>query len=368
MKMLGLMVFLWAATSSVHAQSQPAPAQAPQAKLRVVAKQAEPFAFEANGEITGYSVDLWRRVAKDAGLDFELTLLKTVPEVLDAVGKGQADIAIGALSITAEREKVLDFTQPIFTESGLQIAAHARSQGSAFAAFKALLNKGTMTVVGTMLLILFVVSNLLWLGERRRNNDSFPDEYKRGFIEALWWCVSTMLTGGCENLAPRALWGRLVGVVWMVGGIALTSYVTATLAASMTVNTLTSDVRGLGDLVGKPVATVTGSSAEAFLKALKYDVRGYDDVESAMKALQTNEAKATVYDSPILRYYLSKHPMADVQLVGGRFEKQAYGFALPNGSPLRKRINQTLLQQDILQFREDLDNRWFSAITDGAKQ
>lgn len=363
MTSLRLLLLLLAAPLPLLAQQS----TTPPAKLRVVTKPAEPFAFDSKGEISGYSVDLWRRVAKDAGLEFDLTMLKTIPEVLDAVRTGKADVAIGALSITEDREKVLDFTQPFFDESGLQIAAHGRSSGSAFAVFGTLFNSSTLGVVGIMLAILFVVSNLLWLAERKKNPESFPERYKDGWFESLWWCVSTMLTGGCENLAPRGLAGRLVGVVWMIGSIALTSYVTATLAAAMTVNTLSSDVRGLGDLQGQTVATVTGSAADSYLKDLKLDVHGFDDVASAMDALQRNDVKAVVYDSPILRYYLSNHPGTDLQLVGALFEKQAYGFALQIGSPLRKKINQTLLKQDIQQYREDLDKKWFSTAKDGGK-
>ncbi|MDB6139653.1 MAG: amino acid transporter substrate-binding protein family, partial [Verrucomicrobiaceae bacterium] len=362
-----LCVVLLLLTGSVLSGFAQQAAAAPPAKLRVVTKPAEPFSFETKGEIGGYAVDLWRRVAKDAGLEFELKMLKSVPEVLEAVEKGQADVAIGALSITEDREKVLDFTQPFFDESGLQIVAHGRSSGSAFAAFGTLFNSSTLGVVGIMLAILFVVSNLLWLAERKKNPESFPEPYKEGLFESLWWCVSTMLTGGCENLAPRALPGRLVGVVWMIGGIALTSYVTATLAAAMTVNTLNSDIRNLGDLQAQPVATVTGSSAEVYLKELKYDVHGFENIGAAMDALKNNEVKGVIYDSPILRYYLSQHSGTDLQLVGSIFEKQAYGFALPIGSLLRKKINQTLLKEDVQQYRDELDKRWFAPAKDEAK-
>lgn len=346
------------------------PAQAQTAtpqKLRVVTKAAEPFAFESNGEIQGYSVDLWQRVAKRAGLEYEIKMLKTVPEVLEAVEKGQADVAIGALSITEEREKVLDFTQPIFNESGLQIAAHARSSGSAFSAFRSLLNGETLKVVGIMLAILLLASHLLWLSERKKNPESFPQPYKAGLFESLWWCVSVMLTGGCENLSPRAVSGRLIAVVWMIGGIALTSYVTATLAAAMTVNTLNSDVHSLADLQGLPVGTVNGTAAADYLKDLKYDAHAFDDLGKAMDALQNGDVKGVVYDSPLLRYYLAKHSGTGLQLVGSIFEKQAYGFALSLGSPLRKRINQALLKQDTEEYHEQLDKKWFASDKDKDK-
>ena len=84
MKYLSLLLLL--TSFALPALSQQVPG-----KLRVVAKPAEPFVFESKGEINGYSIDLWRRIAKDAGLEFDIKLLKTVPEVLEAVQKGEAD-------------------------------------------------------------------------------------------------------------------------------------------------------------------------------------------------------------------------------------------------------------------------------------
>ncbi len=356
MSKIALLLFVLGLCFPTMAQEAAAPA-----KLRVVGKATEPFAFEDKNGISGYSVDLWRRVAREAGVEFDLRLVKTVPEVLSAIEHGEADVGVGALSITEDREKVLDFTVPFFDESGLQIVAHARNAGSPFTAFASLFHLGTLKVVGIMLIILTVVSHLLWLGERRRNPESFPQPYPQGFWEALWWCVSTMLTGGCENLAPRAFAGRAIGAVWMIGGIALTSYVTATLAAAMTVSTLDSDVRSLADLKGQPVATVSGSSAAVYLQDLKYDTKGFENVDAAMEALIKGDVKAVVYDSPILRYYLSKHTGTDLHVVGSIFEKQAYGFALPLGSPLRKRLNRALLKPEVQDYREELNKRWFAA-------
>jgi ABC-type amino acid transport substrate-binding protein len=358
MKTLTALCLLLALVGPASAQ-QPVPS-----KLRVLVKPAEPFAFEKNGELTGYSVEVFKRIAKDEGLDYEFKTVKTVPEVLEALQKGEADVGVGALSITEEREKVIDFSHPFFDESGLQILAHGRSEGSALAAFGTLLKSGGLKVAGILLLALFAVSNVLWLAERKKNAESFPDSYKHGVFEALWWSVSTIITGGCENIAPRAVLGRLVGVIWMLGGIALTSYITATLAAAMTVNTLTSDVRNLGDLQSQVIGTVTGSSGEVYLKELKFTTQGFENVESAIAALEKGDVKAVVYDSPILRYYLNTHPGSDLQLAGAIFEKQNYGFALPLGSPLRKQLNKALLKPDVQAFCDELDKKWFSSDKD----
>ena len=349
------------ATFAAHAQQIPEPSAQP-GRLRVLVKPVKPFAFEENGELTGYSIDLWKRVAEEAGMQYDTPqLVKTVPEVLDALQRGEADIGVGALSITADREKVLDFSHP-FYESGLQILTHGKGEQSGLSAFKSLLRSGVLTVIAVLLLALLVVSNILWFFERKRNPECFPETYKQGLWEATWWSISTLISGGCENKAPLGVAGRLVAILWMLGGIGLTSYITATLASAMTVTTLTSDIRTLGDLQGHTVGTVTGSSAEVLLRKVSLVPTVFPEIESALAALSRGELKAVVYDSPILQYYLATHGNSGLHLAGKPFDVQHYGFALPLGSPHRKRLNEALLKLQIEGFRDELNKKWFAAV------
>ena len=51
------------------------------------------------------------------------------------------------------------------------------------------------------------------------------------------------------------------------------------------------------------------------------------------------------YDAPTLQY-LAKHELGGaVAVLPNVFERQDYGFALPDGSPLRESINRALLQE-----------------------
>ncbi|MBU3664765.1 MAG: transporter substrate-binding domain-containing protein [Chthoniobacterales bacterium] len=333
--------------------------QAPQQKLRVFVKPAEPFAFEQDGVLKGYSIDVWNKVAEEAGLQFETTVVRTVPELLDAVKGGQADVGVGALSITPEREKLMDFSHPFFN-SGLQILARAQGQAGAFSAFRALFNKNVAQVVIVLLLAVLVVSHLLWMVERRINAESFPEGYIRGVWESAWWSIATLISGGCENKAPVGVAGRLVAVVWMLGGIGLTSYITATLASAMTVNTLTSEISGLGDLRGSRVATVSGAAAETLLNRAGFDVAGFPDLAGAVDALKRGQVKGVVYDSPMLRYYVARHPGEGLAVVGAIFDPQDYGFAMPLGSPVRKPINAALLNIKTAGVMDELDGKWFA--------
>jgi ABC-type amino acid transport substrate-binding protein len=351
-------LILGATTISLRADT--APTTAPNARLRVLVKPAEPFSFEKNGQLTGYSVELWKQVAEEAGLQYDVKMVNTVPELLTALKNHEADLGVGAISVTQEREKVLDFSHPFF-KSGLQILAPSQGSGSALAAFGALLRGDVLTVIALLLAAIFVLSNFLWFFERKANEDEFPRPYKSGVWEASWWAASTIISGGCENKSPTSVAGRLVAVVWMLGGIGLTSYITATLAAAMTVNTLNSDINSLADLKGQTIGTVAGSSTESYLMRQSFKPKTYPTVNAAIEDMEKGKLKAVVYDSPMLRYYLATHADSKLQLAGDVFENQDYGFVMPLGTPYRKRINEAYLKLEDDGFRNTLEKKWFAA-------
>lgn len=358
----------WAAPATTQppstAATTEAVASAPSSgKLRVAIKPAKPFAYEENGQWKGYSVELWNAIAQQNQWQFEWVPMETVPQTIEALQQGRVDVGVGALSITEEREKVLDFSQPFF-ESGLQIMAPAAAAGSIWVALEGLASAPVLGGVFALIIALILVSWLLWWLEHKRNEESFPASPLAGFREALWWSTNVLIAGGCENKAPEGTPGRLLAVMWMLGGIAFTSYITAVFTSTLTVTRLTTQVQGISDLQGQLVGTLEGSSSDAFLSKSGIPLEGHDTVESAMHALLTKEVKAVVYDAPMLRYWMAMHPKdaEKVALAGDTFARQHYGFALPMGSVRRKQVNEALLQLRGSGYLEDLEKRWFGSL------
>jgi len=283
-----------------------------------------------------------------------------VPEVLGAIQHKDADIAIGALSVTEEREKMMDFSHPIY-ESGLQIVTKSSSVGSLLDAAKGLLSAQVLGGLAFLVLALLAVSWVLWRLERHHNEDSFPKSTTQGMKESLWWSTNVLIAGGCENIAPTGTAGRLVAVVWMLGGIAFTSYITAVFTSTLTVNRLDSAVHELKDLDGENIATVAGSSSENFLQKNGAKTVLFNNIDDAMNALSRKDIKAVVYDAPIVRYWLNTHSKQaeEYVLAGEPFARQHYAFALPMGSALRKEVNEALLQIKTSGRMEEINKRWF---------
>ena len=195
----------------------PVPAAAGK-NLIVVTKPVTPFVIEKNGHLTGYSIEMWERVVREARLPFDpdtgYKVVETVPQMLEELSAGRADAGVAAVSITSEREQTIDFSYP-FKESGLQILTKNEA-GSSFGKIVGGLVKGDILwLLGGLLFVLLLNSHIIWFLERKKNAESFPEGYVAGLWEAIWWSLCTIITGGCENKAPLGVAGRLTAIVWM---------------------------------------------------------------------------------------------------------------------------------------------------------
>ena len=137
---------------------------------------------------------------------------------------------------------------------------------------------------------------------------------------------------------------RAVSVVWIVLGICFVSLFTASLTTELTVQQVTGGIRGVGDLVGKRVVTIKGSTSAVYLTTRKIDFDEVDTAEAAFARLEDGDADARVFDAPVLQHHVQAADSDRLTLVGSVFQREDYGIALPAGSALRKSINATLLE------------------------
>ncbi len=75
----------------------------------------EPFEFEEGNEIVGFDIDLMKKVAEANNL--EMAIVVTGFEGIQsgqALNSGKCDIAAAGMTITDERAKAIDFTDPYF--------------------------------------------------------------------------------------------------------------------------------------------------------------------------------------------------------------------------------------------------------------
>lgn len=358
--LLCLVVVVWLGGSGAPAAALTfGPAAQSGATLRVVTKPIEPFVIKEGDHWVGFSIDLWDEIARRLGVPYEWVEVKTVTDQLDAVEQGEADIAIAGISMTPEREKLVDFSHPYF-DAGLQILTKESRQPSLYQHFARFFTPSLVTLLVVGLLFSLVMGHVIWLVERRHNAD-FPHGYVRGVTEGLWWLYTVIATGEYPDKEHSNQFKRGLTVAWWLLGVALVAQLTGTIASSLTVEQLTTTVNGPGDLPGRQVAAVAGSTAAQYLTEQGISFEGVTRIDDAYALLQNGEVQAVVYDAPVLQYYAAKKARGQLQVVGPIFKPEKYGIALPPGSPWRKQINETLLAIYQDGTYESLYNEWFGA-------
>lgn len=166
---------------------------------------------------------------------------------------GQADIALGALSVMAEREEVVDFTVPYYDLVGISLCMKKQKVPTSLFKFMSVFENSVWTCI---VMAYFVTSCIMWFFDKwspysyQNNKEQYEDdEEKRDFNlkESLWFCLTSLTPqGGGE--APKNLSGRLVAATWWLFGFIITASYTANLAAFLTLTRQGTMIESLDDL------------------------------------------------------------------------------------------------------------------------
>ena len=298
-----------------------------------------PFSMELAGTNLGFSIDLWDALASSMDRQFRIERFDTFAQMLSAVETNAIDLAIANISITAAREEVMDFSQPIFA-SGLQIMTPIESSHSAL--WNTLVKKELILSVLLAFAALLGVGMLMWWLERR-HQDYFDKPAKQAMFPAFWWALNLVVNGGFEERVPRTMLGRLMGVALVIVSLFFVSVFVAYVTSAMTVQAITSSINSVNDLYGKRVGTVSGSTAAVYMDDRGLDYIEYAGLDQMLAGFESGALDAVVFDAPILSYYVKTRSNARAQMNGPMFLRENYGIAFPTGSPLTEVVNRTLL-------------------------
>ncbi len=311
-----------------------------------------PFVMrDADGTLRGFSIDLYteaaRRMGDDAQPDWRV--FDVFGDMLAAARDGTIDGAIANITISADRERVLDFSHPIY-DSGLHIMT--RNEETRASIITTILASGILWFIGGAVLLLLIIAHILWFFERNvtdKRHDYFRDDYVGGIWDAFWWAFIIMTMGGFENEVPHKVISRILAMTWIIASMFFISTLTAKITTALTVNELTSDIAALDDLVNRRVGTMDSDVIRNYLMRAGITPRTFTDKGALYAALRTGAIDAVVGDAPILRYYALRND--DVRIVGDMFKPERYGMVFPQ-TP-RGRIYKERFNQALLDMRED---------------
>jgi len=329
--LLSLLVCL-AAPTSLAQDADPA--------LRIGTREAPPFAMKtADGGWEGISISVLEALSERLGFDFTL-VEADLAEMVNGVAAGRLDASIAAMTITVERERIVDFSHP-FYQTGLGVAVAPVQHPGYRAVIDVLTSRQFLTTIGLLVGLLLAVGALVWAVERRKNPRQFENDAPHGLFSGFWWAAVTMSTVGYGDKTPITAIGRLLAMAWMLVALILTAVFTAQLTTGLTSSTLQSPINNTGDLRRVRTGYVEDSASLAPLRAVGVRPIGFPDVLSGLQAVADRQIEAFVHDAAILQWEVGR--VNGAQMSSLQFAPQSYGIVLPPDTPFRETVNRALL-------------------------
>lgn len=309
------------------------------------------FVYQDNQthEIRGYCIDVFLAAIKQLpyAVHYEFILFgdgrknPNYTELVRQVAVGEFDAAVGDIAIVTGRTMIVDFTQP-YTDSGLVVVAPVRKLYSSAWAFLRPFTAHMWAVTGAFFLI---VGAVIWILEHRIN-DEFRGPPRQQLITILWFSFSTLFFAHRENTVSAL--GRMVLVIWLFVVLIIQSSYTASLTSFLTVQQLSSPIKGIDSLITStsPIGYQVGSFAENYLNEElnipRSRLKRLYSPEDYADALEKGRVAAVVDERPYIDMFLSNH--CQFRVAGQEFTKGGWGFAFKRDSPLAVDMSTALLE------------------------
>lgn len=327
---------------------QATPAISQEAPMRVAVAPCPPFVISENGELSGLAIFLWERVAAEMGVEYELTaypLSQMLQDLATQRETRKADLGISCISITAERERLFDFSHS-FHEGHVAIAAREESTWAAIK--RILMSPAVRNVLGTVFGVAVLLGGLMFWLEHKVNDKIYSMNSRAGkTLEAFLVGLLFVTRGPINFYEFKSLPARTIAAVLAVGSTFLIAGITALLASAFTLQGMRSQIAGLPDLNPLRTAAMDYSPPSALLDANGIAHQRYTDQDQMLADLDGNKLDAVVADAAYLRYSIKQaQEQGNYELLTVlpyRFLRQNYGFAMLDESPFEEELNRALL-------------------------
>ncbi|KAL5557360.1 hypothetical protein UlMin_039596 [Ulmus minor] len=335
---------------------------------------------EGSDTFTGYCIDVFVAALYELqyGVPYKFIsfgngrINPPVSELLRMIKKGDFDAVVGDITITTSRAKIVDFTQP-YIESGLVVVAPVRKLNSSAWAFLRPFTPMMWSVTGFFFLIVRVV---VWILDHRTNED-FRGPPRKQLVTIMCFSFSTLFFSHKKRTGSNL--ARFVLIIWLFVVLVLNSSYIASLTSILTVEQLSSPVKGIESLVtsNEPIGFQRGSFTENYLTdELKIHhsrlvpLNSHEEFEKALKDGPSGGGVAAVVDErAYMEVFLSTR--CDFSIVGQEFTKMGWGFAFPRDSPLAIDFSTAILKLSENGNLQKLQNKWLmkgACSSEGEKQ
>lgn len=312
--------------------------------IRVATTICPPFVMHDSGEFTGLSIFLLDKIAEELGLEYSIEEYE-LSEMLEAISQNKADIAVYCLSITQEREVIIDFSQP-FYETHLSIAVKQR--GFMHTIKMIFRSEKLYTIIGIIFAGAALIGGILFLLEHKVNDKLYAMKSRSGkLMEAFITGLLFLTSAPIRYYEFRTFSGRVISAFLAVGGTMMIASITALLASAFTLDHMHSEITGPQNLSKVKVGVMEETTSFEYLQEQGINSQVFKDHQELLTALDAGKLDAAVFDSAILKYMIRKAQSEgryeSLLVLPFEFEKQLYAFGIPDASPYREELNRKML-------------------------
>ncbi|XP_052810223.1 glutamate receptor ionotropic, kainate 2-like isoform X2 [Mya arenaria] len=373
--------------------------------LRVVTVYEEPYLMmkqNPDGTVTheGFMIDLLNLIK--GRLPFNYTVYQVadknygrdqgngewdgmVGDLMKRDSKERADLAAAGMTITYEREKVLDFTKP-FLNLGITIVYKkpTKAPPELFSFLSPLSIDVWIYMLAAYLCVsfmLFVIARFSpyeWTNPHPCNEDSDYVENQFTILNSLWFTIGSLMQQG-SDIAPRSASGRILASSWYLFTLIMVSTYTANLAAFLTIEEFVSPFNNVEELAEQNKVTygiVPSGSTRGFFQ--NSDVPTYKRMWAFMETnpdvgLVSNSKEginrvktsdyAFITESSTIDYQVQRN--CELTQVGGLLDSKGYGLAFPKDSPWTDLISREIIYFQETQQIQKLYDKWWKEKSGG---
>ena len=319
-------------------------AQSTNDTILVGVNEAPPFVIKEEDGFSGVSIDLWEHIAREMDIPYKYELFSDEIGIVRSLDYNELDLTINPMAVNQTRLERFGVSQPFYISSvGVVTTISSQSKFQIF--INNFFSKDFLNVILLLAVVLLTFGTVLWFVERRKNQYQFRPGIK-GLFDGLWWAAVTMTTVGYGDKAPKTHMGKAIAIIWMFTAIIIISSFTATIASTLTVNTLEANIDGLDDLQTiERLGVVGASDGENF--ALHQGIRPYRTYRTAsqaLRALSRKEIEVLIHDKTALEYLILTNQLEEkVKSLPLTFSKQYRSFIMPKEQPYFDEINKRLI-------------------------
>ncbi|XP_047523159.1 glutamate receptor ionotropic, kainate 2 isoform X2 [Pieris napi] len=329
-----------------------------------------------NAQFEGYAIDLIHEISKVLGFNYTFKLApdgrygsynresKEWDGMIRELLEQRADLAIADLTITYDREQVVDFTMP-FMNLGISVLYRKPiKQPPNLFSFLSPLSLDVWIYMATAYLgvsvLLFILARFTpyeWHQSHTADGEKMENIFS--LANCLWFAIGSLMQQSCDFL-PKAVSTRMVAGMWWFFTLIMISSYTANLAAFLTVERMDSPIESAEDLAKQTkikYGALKGGSTAAFFRDSNFSTyqRMWSFMESARPSVFTTSnregeervmrgkgAYAYLMESTTIEYVVERN--CDLTQVGGMLDSKGYGIAMPPNSPYRTAISGAVLK------------------------